>query len=286
MWWITFLFQTKSRDFNLKRNPRIVFFWAVKYLCVIPRHGLRYQPCLDLHSHGIPCVVWFEDALGYYGVPTVVFSLYLLTPNIDSAAQVLKEKGWVFSTQPAKIGMASVDSAMHTLTPPGDAHDLASSNLTTTILLPALDWNYSMPDQLTSSSTSASIFPPLPMLVDALIDSLLDTPLETKLSRHLIVQVAYLYGYVTALQIPSFASLLKPDHRQYHFDSLSGMAQGTLRFIAHQRKIREAIRQGEYELQDCSVSRDDEDFFQEKIMARLLASMPPPPSQRSSMEVR
>ncbi|KAF2475535.1 uncharacterized protein BDR25DRAFT_382564 [Lindgomyces ingoldianus] len=44
----------------------------------------RHQPCYILHDHGIPCVVWFEDAVAYYGVPTIVFDLYVLVSDIDS----------------------------------------------------------------------------------------------------------------------------------------------------------------------------------------------------------
>jgi hypothetical protein len=44
-----------------------------------------------------------------------------------------------------------------------------------------------------------------------------------------------------------------------------------LPFIRHERKIREALRNGTYELCDCSADRDDESFFTAKAEARLMA---------------
>lgn len=53
----------------------------------------RRLPCYILHSHNLPCVVWFEDAIGNYGVSTVVFDLYILVEDIEIAAQELLQNG-------------------------------------------------------------------------------------------------------------------------------------------------------------------------------------------------
>lgn len=49
---------------------------------------------LLLHDSNIPCIIWCEDAVGYYGVPTVVFNLHILVPDIHKAAKVLTQRGW------------------------------------------------------------------------------------------------------------------------------------------------------------------------------------------------
>jgi hypothetical protein len=33
--------------------------------------------------------MWFENAIGQYEVPIIVFDVHILVPNIDEAAQVL-----------------------------------------------------------------------------------------------------------------------------------------------------------------------------------------------------
>lgn len=92
---------------------------------------------------------------------------------------------------------------------------------------------------------------------------------------HLAVLIAYLYGYVPVLREKSFAMKLKYDHRQFHFDWLSGMSTG-LPFIRHERPIRDALRKGTYELRDCSADRNDETLFTAKTEARIIASGPSP----------
>lgn len=69
----------------------------------VPDPGERLQPCFALHDSGISCVVWFEDAIAHYGVPTVLFKLYILVLDIDTAAQELTGRGWVLTPQQAKV---------------------------------------------------------------------------------------------------------------------------------------------------------------------------------------
>jgi hypothetical protein len=52
----------------------------------------RYQPCVLLPKAGIPYTVWFEDALAYYGVPTDVFSLYVLDQHRPSSGTGLRSE--------------------------------------------------------------------------------------------------------------------------------------------------------------------------------------------------
>ncbi|KAF2503174.1 hypothetical protein BU16DRAFT_588751 [Lophium mytilinum] len=279
----------------------------------------RHQPCYLLRDHGIPCVVWFEDAIGYYGVPTVVFDLYVLVSDIEAAAQVLTQNGWTLVPQEkGKIGNANVKCAQRRLAPPyedvqeaelsvsyphismppppsEDSHEAELSDHrphtyippppstkppgpTTTVLLPAADWNFNLegysPEHTETLITA--VIPPLAGLVDALIDSLLDCSSNNGMLRdHLAVQIAYLYSWAPALQERAFADHLMYEHRQYHFDVLSGMSHVTVPFISHQGKVREALRKGTHELRDCSA-RDNKDLFSGEWEARVLASMPNP----------
>lgn len=249
----------------------------------------RYQPCYILQDSNIPCVVWCEDAVAHYGVPTVVFSLYLLVPDIEVAAGILMETGWIHEDENnTRFGNALLRSAHRRLTPPVDATKSAlwrpemdpppppskePPGPTTTILLPASQWNFDF-----SGTSEQSFIPPLPALLDGLIDTLLDDPLtDSMFWGHLCVLIGHLYGYTPALKCESFAEELKYEHRQFHYDPLSGMSTGTLPFIHHQRKIREALRNNTHELCDCSADRDDENLFTAKAQARIIALTPPFP---------
>ncbi|OCK81688.1 hypothetical protein K432DRAFT_415885 [Lepidopterella palustris CBS 459.81] len=190
----------------------------------------RYQPCYLLRDYGIPCAVWFEDTIVYYGVPTV------------TAAQALIQNGWTLAPQEkVKIRNANYQ------TPAGPI---------TTVLLPAADWNFNLkvygPDNTKTLVTT--VLPPIAGLLDALIDSLFWAP---------------------ALQERAFAERLVYDHRQYHFDVLSGMSNGTVLFISHQRNVQQALRQGSHEFRECSA-RDNKALFSGEREAQLLASMPNP----------
>jgi hypothetical protein len=247
----------------------------------------RFQPCYILRDNNIPCVVWCEDAVAHHGVPTVVFSFYLLVSDIDEAAKALVRGGWKLEDRTqTKFGNAPLRSAHHRLTPPTDMTRNTPTwspgmgpppppskdppGPTTTILLPASEWNYILPE-----TSDQSFIPSLPGLLDGLIAKLLDDPLtETMFWRHLSILIGYLYGYAPDLKQKSFAQQLKYEHRQFHYDSLSGMSTGTLPFLRHESKIREALRKGTYQLSDCSADPNDESLFTAKVQARILASTP------------
>jgi hypothetical protein len=252
----------------------------------------RHWPCRILREHGIPCVVWFEDAIAHYGVPTVVFDLYILVPNISTAADVLTRAGWEpVQQEKAMIGGAEIEYPQRRLLsatekkkheaylrevqrplPPGHIH--ASDTTDYTVLLSATDWNVCLPK---TERPGDSIFPPLAGLVDALIDSMLDCPRDNCLLRcHLGGHLTSFYDCAPALKEKAFAEQLRYEHRQYHYDVLAGMDHATIPFITHQRGIREALRQGTHELTECSTSRDNEVLFSRPVQARLLASMRKP----------
>jgi hypothetical protein len=121
--------------------------------------------------------------------PTCVFSLYLLVSNIAQAAEVLAQRGWHLEDKTqSKFGNARLQGAHPRLTPPVHAvrklptwcpgmgptttPKQRTSGTTTTILLPASEWNYKFPEP-----GDQNFLPPLPALLDGLIDKLLDDPL-------------------------------------------------------------------------------------------------------------
>ncbi|KAJ9484608.1 hypothetical protein VN97_g8762 [Penicillium thymicola] len=221
----------------------------------------RYKPCQVLSDHQTTYVIWFEDTLHHYGVPTWKFDLYLLVMDLDKAAELLVKAGWVIDTQgPHAIGNAKVELPQKRLVFP--------SSKITTVLLPAQEWKFPLnadsPDDapLTTDSHENVSFPPLPGFLDALIESWLDSPSDdAMLLIHLTCQISYLYAYVPAIKQRAFAEQMKYEHRQFHFDVLAGMQTDTIQFRKHQRAIRDALLQGQYELQECSASRDNEDIF-------------------------
>ena len=214
----------------------------------------RHEPCVILRERGIPCVLWFEDALAKNGVPTVVFDLHLLVANVDEAALALHEAGWTdskplinhFLTDSAgkrrlnPPGFSTVAKGSRTWPPPPPSQEPPGP--TTTVLLLAADWNIT--DQDLSQQLSEDFTPSLPLLLGALIDSLLDSPSNTALRARLVTYVSYLYDHCALLKAQSFAENLKPEHRQFHCDALSKTTLGTAPFIEEQRQVREEVRAG------------------------------------------
>ncbi|KJZ79538.1 hypothetical protein HIM_01007 [Hirsutella minnesotensis 3608] len=219
-----------------------------------PSRG-RYEPCVFLRKHGIPCTLWFEDAVGHHGVPTVVFDLYILVPDIQIAAQALLEEGWK-DAAPGDYKkkyhlLTEHPSLTHRCVLPNDIEaeepftesSVPSKNPpgpTTTILLPALDWHMTL-DNL-GLSLAGPFAPQLPILVDAMIDCLLDSPDDCYLRQHLVNHICYLYGYCKELKKLEFAKLLRPDNRQFHQDAISMPGLGTIPFVAYERRIRDELR--------------------------------------------
>lgn len=267
-------------------QPRVDFLYLFASVMTSAFPDDRLLPCRALCDKGVPCAVWFEDAIAHYGVPTVLFDLFVLVTDIELAAHELIELGWVPTLRPPKVGNATIQREMRSLV---SAHTTGAKTLNEEIedpnppgsngvvLLPAADWNYVLPDKIDISQGAMAFFPPLSGLLDALIDSMLDAPCNsTMLHIHLVCQISYLYEYVAALGKRNFAEKLKPEHRQYHIDVLAGMNTSSISFKEHERKIRDAIKDGAYELRDCSVSKDNEDFFTAGKEADILASMPAP----------
>jgi hypothetical protein len=83
----------------------------------------------------------------YYGVPVVLHALYVFVPDVNEAEDVLMRKDWTSITpMPKKIESGFAHTAQHCLRPPKPKPIIPPFNTkplgpTTTILLPAMDWN-------------------------------------------------------------------------------------------------------------------------------------------------
>ncbi len=60
-------------------KPAVSDIWA----------ALRYAACCALKENSILCLVWFEDALAYYGIDTVCFNVHMIVNDIDAAQVAL-----------------------------------------------------------------------------------------------------------------------------------------------------------------------------------------------------
>ncbi|KAI9686093.1 MAG: hypothetical protein M1822_004076 [Bathelium mastoideum] len=223
----------------------------------------RYQPCIILRDHQVPYVIWFEDALRCYHVPTGVFELYILVQNLDQASEALLLNGWTLhSSAPAKIGNGTVDAPQRRLSPPEPEGGYPETKpgdppppprpepSTVTVLLLADDWHFDLStESITPMGTQIRV-PRLPALLNSLLEVLMDNALENSLFwSHLAVMVEYLYGYNPAVKNVYFTKQLKYEYRQYHIDALSGtMERGTLPWYRHQKRVRDALRNRSWKL--------------------------------------
>lgn len=207
----------------------------------------RYDVCSLLNSHGIRCAIWFEDAIAHYGVPTVVFDLYLLVPNIQEAAEVLQDvHGWKSAPRQDNDdynfleGCPALTVPLNylRLIPP----DWDEENEQRTVLMPADIWNFSA-----FPTTPDQFLPPLPALLDSLIASWLDAvqAVDNQLGDHVSLQLAYIYEYVAQVKEASFTQQLRPEHRRFHLDCLANGAIGAQAFLIEQRGIRDRVLKGQ-----------------------------------------
>ena len=102
----------------------------------------RYTACELLYKAGIPAAVWLEDALSYHGVPTLVFDLFLLVPDVNAAAQVLVSSGYKRGQQ--YLALRAIPQFDNLYTPPRTttAHEEDQDPIPgfNVVLLPAAEW--------------------------------------------------------------------------------------------------------------------------------------------------
>ncbi|KAI1263921.1 hypothetical protein F5Y18DRAFT_391852 [Xylariaceae sp. FL1019] len=233
----------------------------------------RYAPCRILLEHSVPSLLWFEDAIGAYDVPTVVFDLHLIVPDIDLAAAVFSQKGWqpeppglyTFLLPPCAMQFSQLiePPLQNDVTPAQDDNYLNSQEKPprkrmVIVLMSAVEWGIST-EVLHDASKNNHFLPTLPVLTNGLIRKLLDAPGDSSVESHLLTMLAYLYGHSLELKAEGFEHQLDLEHQQFHLDCISGQLRlWTIPFAQHERQVREAIRAGNYTFRDCSTTRTEE----------------------------
>lgn len=149
----------------------------------------RYTPCWSLLCAGVPCVVLFEDASAYHGVPTCLFDLYILVDDIDAAATVIaRDPGWVpVATRKNTIGNSTVDVPLVRLGPPSEGSTTPTHEPSHIVLLRARDWFFNLTD------VEESFFPPLLPLLNALYRTLFEGTYGQR--QWTSLHLSYLYGH-------------------------------------------------------------------------------------------
>lgn len=219
----------------------------------------RFLPCRILYEAGVPCVIWGEDALTAYDIPTIVFDLFLLVPDPESAARVLVSHGFKPTTPSARFydipqmsdnvpRLAQIPaSAVHDVAGPPKADDVNAPGV---ILLPAKYWRYKLPRTVEEVD---NFIPPLSTLLNTLIDVWIDLPDDDVLLReHISTHIGYFYLYNQDIRKPDFENRLAVENRQVHFELLRGndspyVSLTTKKCQEHHRNVRNQIRLGRYE---------------------------------------
>jgi hypothetical protein len=229
---------------------------------------VRLEPCDVLRQSGVPCLLWLEDAIFQYGVPTIGFDLFILVADPEVAANTLRDSGWI-DIAPAEARSCNFLTQTSPIThrclkPPGikDLGDFDDDDLigelppppsqdppgpTITVLLRAQDCHVSIEPLSLRTMETGNFTPPLAVLMNGLISSVLDAPPSTELEWRLVIQLAYLYGHCKATQTAEFAAELEYENRQFHIDALTGPAL-VARLIAWNRQVRQELREGTRQL--------------------------------------
>lgn len=219
----------------------------------------RFLPCRILYEAGVPCVIWGEDALTAYDIPTIVFDLFLLVHDPESAALVLASHGFNRTTPSPRFydipqmsdhvpRLAHIPTrTIYDIVDLPKADDVKAPGV---ILLPAKYWCYNLPQTVDEVD---NFIPPLSTLLNTLINVWIDLPDNDALLReHIATHIGYFYLYNQDIRKPDFENELTIENRQVHFELLRGndspyVFLTTKKCQEHHRNIRNQIRPGRYE---------------------------------------
>ncbi|KAK4151685.1 hypothetical protein C8A00DRAFT_16926 [Chaetomidium leptoderma] len=190
----------------------------------------RFSACSILYRAGIPASVWLEDALAYHDVPTLVFDLFLLVPDVDAAARALVSAGY----QRGELSLAlspirQFDNlyiplrteSQHATTDAESAPQSPEIDETRVILLPAKEWFHELP---AAPEDMVDWFPTLPQLLTALIAKWLSLEEgDRDLRLRIAVFLGYIYEYLDTVKVPRFEQQLPQQFRTFHSDQVQGI---------------------------------------------------------------
>jgi hypothetical protein len=246
----------------------------------------RYAACRDLMEAGIASIVWFEDAMDYYGVDTICFNVHIIVQDVNKAQSALiATSSWVSVPQTQSMFLSNIQPQLRYLRRPEQAVIAAgvlANTVVSQVLMPAALWcgaivlpDATAPEYLQAGPGDRLPFMPrLPDLLNALLALWLDTvPAELPALRvYLTKWITGIVKYVPVVRDDAeFVARLTPEHRQLFLDVLAGVDIMALESYAHERMIRDLVRAGEYSLVPCSVSKDDERFYTKAVWARIAA---------------
>jgi hypothetical protein len=264
-----------SRFCKDRWNPRSFSKWICKrFQAIRPKSiestgGLsddksdRYNACRILYNAGTPCLIWGEDALAGYGIPTCVFDLFLLVRNPEEAAAQLADSGF-YRTMPnprfrdipqmsdraprlAQLPTVNGGESFAETTKLPEADDINAPGV---ILLPAKEWRHNLPR---TTAYMEDFLPPLATLLNCLLDVWMDIPeSNSPLREHIATQIGYFYLYTEEVRNPGFEKQLSVENCHVHFDLLASDSSAhadltTRRCQLYHRAIRDRIQQRKYE---------------------------------------
>lgn len=248
----------------------------------------RYECCAILHTAGIYCVVWNEDATEHHtwvqgGGSDFRSDLSLLVPDVDAARDVLTKLDWVLLPRNFTYDWPYYDrhpaSHEHRLAPPLTSH---RPYVDMVILLSASERQYDLErhHQLYPSTDPEWIFPPLPALIDSLISVLLDSNhigdftnqrdevwfqrgIEST-AREASSCLASFYDdptgldpqFIARMRDPKLLNQLKLENRQYHVDRAYGLPVRSREYLERARTVREQLRAGTRGVRDAVSEYD------------------------------
>jgi hypothetical protein len=162
----------------------------------------RYQVVELLRSHGVDPCLWAEDALSFYGVPTVLFELYLLIPDADlaKAVSILSSAPEYKQVPPNNLEMATNAPRQYFLQywssrftkPPGGDDRVGVQ------LLPAMEFADFSITSFTTVKRGEFVYPTLPAFIESLVYQYLrfaDTLPTLAYRAHVCMYLSYLAEY-------------------------------------------------------------------------------------------
>jgi len=159
----------------------------------------RDGPVEILRRHDIAACLWSEDALSFYGVPTVVFELYLLIPDED-----LDKASTILSSSPGYQRIPPNDREMeiHTFRQvflKYWSHRFMGpwSDITGVQLLPAQEFAHFTISKTTTIRHGPCLYPKLADFIEALVEKYLETTntlSEVAFMAYVRVHLFYLAG--------------------------------------------------------------------------------------------
>lgn len=227
----------------------------------------RFDPCDCLLRAGIPCKIWGEDVLCFYGVPTGVFDLFLLVSDPKEASKRLVDQGYIRTTPnrrflyipelssqvPRLVSSALVGKVVDSSSISSDTSGPLEADDTVlpgVVLLPATDWNYPLP---CSVADLHELIPSLHEYFDCIVQKWMDIPINMdSLRSHLAIHIVYHSLYLDEVWTEEFEKEIRKEHRQLLFDLLADGAGGPVDLVhrdcqIYHQGIRNQILEGKFQ---------------------------------------